>query len=234
MNSFDLTEFAPALPPIEGDTRARLLEAGLRLFAAHGYDGVSTRQLASTAGVNIAAIGYHFGGKKELYHAVVEHQVAETSPIIGPVAAGVAAGIEACGNDRQALAQIVTSFVGGMLDAFTRNESMQLRAALIMREYAHPTDAFEILFAGRIEPLHKTITALVAAALDRTVDDPLAIVRAHAVIGQILIFMLARIVLFARLDWKSYGPDELQMVKNEVTQSVLMSLNLPLPQSDGE
>jgi len=228
MNSFDLTEFGPALPPIEGDTRARLLEAGLRLFAAHGYDGVSTRQLASTAEVNIAAIGYHFGGKKELYHAVVRQQVTETSPIVGPVAAMVVAGIEIAGKDRQALAGIVTSFVAGLLGALTGDERMQIRAALIMREYAHPTDAFQIIFDGRIGPLHKTVTALVAAALDRPTDDARTIVRAHAVIGQILIFMLARVVLFARLDWKSYGSDELQMVRDEVTQSVLMSLNLPL------
>ena len=228
MSQIDLTEFAPTLPRIEGDTRERLLEAGLRLFAAHGYDGVSTRQLARTAKVNIAAIGYHFGGKKELYHAVVRQQVTETSPIVGPIAAKVAAGMEIAGKNRQALAGIVTSFVAGLLGALTGDERMQIRAALIMREYAHPTDAFQIIFDGRIGPLHKTVTALVAAALDRPTDDARTIVRAHAVIGQILIFMLARVVLFARLDWKSYGSDELQMVRDEVTQSVLMSLNLPL------
>jgi len=233
-----LTERTEAPPPIEGDTRERLLEAGLRLFAAHGYDGVSTRHLASVAEVNIAAIGYHFGGKKELYRAVVGHQVTETAPLFGPVAVRVAAGIEKCGTDRRALAELATSFVGKLIEAMTGNERMQIRAALIMREYAHPTDAFEIIFKGRIEPLHKTVTALVAAALDRPVDDPSTVVRAHAVIGQILIFMLARIVLMARLDWKTYGPEELQVVKTEVTQSVLMSLNLPfaqpIAQPDGE
>ncbi|MBC8158842.1 MAG: helix-turn-helix transcriptional regulator, partial [Alphaproteobacteria bacterium] len=130
MSPIDLTEYSPALPPIEGDTRERLLEAGLRLFAAHGYDGVSTRQLAGTADVNIAAIGYHFGGKKDLYHAVVDHQVTETAPIVGPVAAGVLAGIEKCGKDRRSLAGIVISFVDRLLGALTGDERMQLRAAL--------------------------------------------------------------------------------------------------------
>ena len=191
MTKIDLAEYAVAFPPIEGDTRERLLEAGLRLFAAHGFDGVSTRQLATTADVNIAAIGYHFGGKKELYHAVVRQQVIETSPIIGPVAANAAPAIEQARKNRQALSNIVTSLVTGLVDALTSDERMQLRAALIMREYAHPTDAFEIIFEGRIGPLHKIFTALVAAALDREVDDPRTVVRAHAVIGQILIFMLS-------------------------------------------
>ena len=234
MTKIDLAEYAVAFPPIEGDTRERLLEAGLRLFAAHGFDGVSTRQLATTADVNIAAIGYHFGGKKELYHAVVSQQVIETDPIIAPVAANIVPAIKAAGKSRKALSTIVASMVGGMLAAFTSSERMQLRAALIMREYAHPTDAFEILFEGRIGPLHKTVTTLVAAALERPADDPRTVVRAHAVVGQILVFMLARIVLFARLGWTSYGPEELKIVNAEVTQSVLLSLNLPLVQPDGE
>ena len=45
------------------DTKSRLLRVAERLFAEHGFDGVSVRQLTAAAGVNLAAVNYHFGSK---------------------------------------------------------------------------------------------------------------------------------------------------------------------------
>ena len=54
------------------DTRGRILEAALELFAASGFEGASTRTIAERAGVNLPAIQYLFGSKEGLYRAVVE------------------------------------------------------------------------------------------------------------------------------------------------------------------
>ena len=53
------------------DTSALLVESGIVLFGARGYDGVTTRELAHGARTNISSIKYHFGGKEELYRAVL-------------------------------------------------------------------------------------------------------------------------------------------------------------------
>ncbi len=58
------------------DTRARLLDAAEPLFAQRGFAGVSVRDIASAAGVNVAAVNYHFQGKQSLYHAVLRRVVA--------------------------------------------------------------------------------------------------------------------------------------------------------------
>jgi len=52
------------------DTRARLLQAALRLFAEKGYAQTSTREICVAAGVNAASIHYYFGDKAGLYRAV--------------------------------------------------------------------------------------------------------------------------------------------------------------------
>lgn len=52
------------------DTRDRILDAAERLFAAHGFDGTSLRQITEAAEVNLAAVNYHFGSKEELYTQV--------------------------------------------------------------------------------------------------------------------------------------------------------------------
>src|SRR6202167_530171 len=48
----------------------KLLQAAERLFAAHGYSGVSVRELAAAAGVNSALVAYHFGSKEGLLSEV--------------------------------------------------------------------------------------------------------------------------------------------------------------------
>jgi AcrR family transcriptional regulator len=63
------------------DTSALLIESGIVLFGARGYDGVTTRELAHGAHTNISSIKYHFGGKEELYRAVkVQTQVVMQRP----------------------------------------------------------------------------------------------------------------------------------------------------------
>lgn len=50
---------------------ARLLDAGEELFAKHGFDGSSVRDITGLATANLGAITYHFGSKAGLYEAVI-------------------------------------------------------------------------------------------------------------------------------------------------------------------
>lgn len=56
------------------DTRSKILSAATPLFAKHGMNGVSIRDLASAAGVNLSMISYHFGGKEGLYAEILRGQ----------------------------------------------------------------------------------------------------------------------------------------------------------------
>ncbi len=55
-------------------TRARLLRAAEQCFADHGFNGVSLRQITRKAGVNLAAVNYHFSSKKELWLEVMRQR----------------------------------------------------------------------------------------------------------------------------------------------------------------
>ncbi|WP_424624760.1 TetR family transcriptional regulator [Achromobacter marplatensis] len=48
------------------DTRERLLDAAENLFAREGLSRPSVRQITSEAGVNVAAVNYHFGSREGL------------------------------------------------------------------------------------------------------------------------------------------------------------------------
>jgi AcrR family transcriptional regulator len=221
---------SPQTNPAKGkDTRTQLLDTGLRLFARQGFDAVSTRQLAQEAGVNIAAIAYHFGGKRELYRAVLTQLVNDTDPVVAPAAAKLRAALKAAGRDKQMLAGVVTGFVSNILRMFIEDHFMEWRGPLVMREYAMPSEDFDILYEGRIRPLHEILTKIVAAASDNPADEERAAVGAHTVMGQILVFGIARVILWRRLGWDGYTPERVQIIEETIVQSVLAALGLPSP-----
>ncbi len=59
------------------DTASRIVSTATRLFADKGYDGTSVKDICYAAGVNIAAIHYHFGSKENLYRHIIEQFAAE-------------------------------------------------------------------------------------------------------------------------------------------------------------
>lgn len=56
-------------------TREKILDAAERLFAEHGFAATSHRQITAEAGVNLAAVNYHFGSKEELFVEVVRRRL---------------------------------------------------------------------------------------------------------------------------------------------------------------
>jgi AcrR family transcriptional regulator len=57
------------------DGHARILIAAESLFAKHGYDGTTLRQVTQLAGVNLAAVNYYHGDKESLYREVIRRRL---------------------------------------------------------------------------------------------------------------------------------------------------------------
>ncbi len=61
------------------DTRARILDTAEELFSSRGIAATSLRTLTRSAGVNLAAVHYHFGGKEALLDAVVARRAEQVN-----------------------------------------------------------------------------------------------------------------------------------------------------------
>lgn len=53
------------------DTKVKILDTAEQMFATQGFAGTTLRNLVKEAGVNLAAVSYHFGSKEELHAAVI-------------------------------------------------------------------------------------------------------------------------------------------------------------------
>src|SRR5690349_17126320 len=56
-------------------TKPRILDAAEALFMEHGFEATSLRLITAAAGVNLAAVNYHFGSKEELFQAVLTRRL---------------------------------------------------------------------------------------------------------------------------------------------------------------
>ncbi len=68
---------------IHDGTASRIVSTATRLFAGKGYEGTSVKDICDAAGVNIAAIHYHFGSKENLYHYIIEQFASERLEFAG-------------------------------------------------------------------------------------------------------------------------------------------------------
>jgi len=70
---------APELETEEAQaaTKAQVFNAAERLFALHGFQNVSVRDITAEAGVNLASVNYHFGSKDALLFEIFRRRTSE-------------------------------------------------------------------------------------------------------------------------------------------------------------
>ena len=66
------------------DTKERILDAAEQLFGEHGPSDTSLRAITAAAGVNLAAVNYHFGSKEKLIEAVLSRRLEPEPEAAGP------------------------------------------------------------------------------------------------------------------------------------------------------
>jgi AcrR family transcriptional regulator len=69
-------------PRPRGDTRGRIRQVALELFAEQGYEQTSLREVAERLGVTKAALYYHFKSKEDIVAAFAEDYYAEIDALI--------------------------------------------------------------------------------------------------------------------------------------------------------
>jgi len=118
-------------------TRQRLLESAGHVFAEQGFDRAMGKEICKRAGVNTAAINYHFGGIENLYLALLEeirNRMAATDSVVAAIGAETGA--------KNKLRAIFAIIVGATL----RSNSFAWMGQIIGRELITPSGASEALW----------------------------------------------------------------------------------------
>jgi AcrR family transcriptional regulator len=80
-------------------TKERILDAAEEIFARRGFEGASTREIASSAGVNISSLHYHWASKETLYVAVFRRVFERITAHLERTVAPLLDGVRDAGGD---------------------------------------------------------------------------------------------------------------------------------------
>ncbi|HYS62720.1 MAG TPA: CerR family C-terminal domain-containing protein [Paraburkholderia sp.] len=201
------------------ETRQRIIEAAVELFGEHGFEGASTRDIATRAGVNAPALQYYFENKEGVYRACVEALADDAWKTFGP----------AIEHAQEALREYADTPV--LIDAFIRIQEAIADSAFakannpgrrlfFAREQAghEPESATRILACRIREPLNDASAALVARISGRAADDPVTLIRTFSLHGQLVIFHVAHRSTLSLLGWKSIDAEKAEQLKSTIRE----------------
>lgn len=211
------------------ETRARIIEAAMRLFAESGFDGASTRDIAREAGVNAPALQYYFDNKEGVYLACIEQFVervwAVVQDVVTPAEAVLARPDATDAELIDAYMALQARFASFLYECPGTDHWRQFMA----RERAGlgPPAAFDRIDTGINRRLFAVTSSIIGRLIGRPADDEDTRIRTIAIDSQIAAFKVMRRHVLKALQWDSYGESETQRVQDvlqDQTRILLLGL----------
>jgi AcrR family transcriptional regulator len=208
------------------DTSSLLIESGIALFGARGYDGVTTRELARGARTNISSIKYHFGGKDELYRAVLEQIIHEITELIGPLLLALRNGVAEANGNQDVLTRLARQFAQNWCRTALGDPRTQKRIPPIVREVIQPSRHFTVIYNGFFRVLHNVLGELLAAAHGQAATDEQLQIRTHIIMNVVWGFIFTESILWHQMGWKGYNRNRIEAIVPVLSDAFVLSIGL--------
>jgi AcrR family transcriptional regulator len=209
--------------------RQQLIDAGIEIFGLNGFHGATTRQIASLAGVNLAAIPYYFGSKEDLYNAVVEALVDRIIDEKLETEHRDCCSLQDIPDDLSddELIGLILENMRVFADCLEEENAGKGVAIklIIAREQILPTAAFPILYERMFKPFYSWFCKTVGRLMRLDSDDPRVIIQVHSLVAQIVFFKIGRATLKCQLDCETFNDEQAEMILDTVKVNAHAILN---------
>jgi AcrR family transcriptional regulator len=136
--------------PADKQTLDRILITAETLFAEHGYDGTTLRQITQQAKVNLAAVNYHHGDKESLYLEILRRRI---QPINHVRLARLTEAEHQAGDHPVPLATLMEILARPLFELYAApSENGPHGARLLGRALVEPLPFTEALLAAEFQP----------------------------------------------------------------------------------
>jgi len=142
---------APVNKP-NGDSKNEILEAALKVFAQHSYEGASLQEIAQRAGIGQPLLHYHFGSKENLWKATVDFALNDLKSFYETVAITTV--------DLEPI-DIIRVLCRSFLNFSARRPE---HALIMINEMRVPGDRFEWMTQKYLQPIHSHLDGILEAA----------------------------------------------------------------------
>ncbi|MCW8132857.1 MAG: CerR family C-terminal domain-containing protein [Planctomycetota bacterium] len=167
-------------------TTQRLLEAASLVFAEHGFQKASIREICRRAHANVAAVHYHFGDKERLYQEVILSQFQATKDRFPFVAA---ADANLAPEDR--LRAFLETFLSRLLEV-GKNSFL---GRIVAREMLDQSPVLDRVVQDLIRPQQQLLTGIVRAMLGPQAPDACVSACTRSVLAQCVFYLHSRPVI---------------------------------------
>lgn len=204
-------------------TKDRILDVAEQLFAEHGFGATSMRAITNEAGVNLAAINYHFGSKEGLVQAIFSRRLV-------PMNTERLSRLRALQNvhgGRIPLHDLVGAFVGPALELSRDVRGGGARfIRLLGRSYTESSDELQDAVRAMYEEVIESFKPAFAAALPG-LDRQELYWRLHFLVGTLAYCMagsdMMRLIATSRLS----GDAEHEQLIHRLTAFLTAGLQAP-------
>ena len=210
------------------ETRTRILDVAEELFMLHGFEGTSMRLLTSRAGVNLAAVNYHFGSKDALIEALFRRR-------LDPMNAARIAELERIETEARgrtlAPEEIIRAFVGQSLRLIEDTKSGgRSFIRLLGRTYTEPAKAIRALIGQLYAPTMERYKAALERALPHMPREEL-VWRMHFMFGTLSYTLAATDAVQLIAGCKPEDRYDARLLEDRLTAFLAAGLNAPLKTS---
>ena len=210
------------------ETRARIITTAVDLFGERGFDGTSTRDIASRAEVRTPALQYYFDSKEGLYLACVKHVIAQFWSYMSNVVERAESALTQNASD-DALIDAFCAVQMQWADLFCTDDTNGWRRLLLRQQSdLSPPFAFQAYYEGVMRRMFTVTAGIVGRLLGVPAESTESQIRAVALGGQLAVFHATRRTMLLRtLKLKSNEADRLALLKRvigEQTAAVLRSI----------
>ncbi len=197
------------------DTQRRIMEAAGEIFADSGYEHATIRAICNRASVNVAAINYHFGGKKNLYLAVLKYwrtRAFEKYPF------------DPAGYTDEPPEERLRAFVRALLFRVLDEGEGSAFAKLVVREFIEPTSGLDVIVEEMVRPFYAFLSTTVARFFSTPPPEMTINLCCLSIAGQIFHLYMGRHAWNRLLHRESLNRQEIELVADHVTRFSLYAI----------
>ena len=201
------------------DARARLIDVAIKLFAEKGYEGTSVRDLATAAGVNVAAVSYHFGSKDELYHEALRACLAPCGEMRERMQKHLDAALK--NRSRKAAEEALRGCIQDFLEMLVSPAARH--SHLVMREQSEGKQRFEPVIREFFQPVGSILRAVIVM-LAPGLPEMRVFMVISGIIGQCLHIYKARVSYRVLAGVDSHSPEYIEMASKHIAHLTALGL----------
>lgn len=190
---------------IDENSKEKILNTAIKLFAQKGFDGTSIREICKSANINICMISYYFGGKQELYQEIITNLIKSQNAYLESF---LDIDEDFSNKSKKELIEKLQIVLEKLIDYFYSNISSDLIAFLVKEQQKSD---FEVK-----PPAIIYLRRLVATILNKQTNDKEVIFKVLFLISQINSPKILTTFSLKVLNQKEFTNEDIQIIKNNI------------------